>query len=247
MPDLVGVGLVDVEPPRLAAPSRARLTEAGRCRHRDSGLLARPHFELVPLGDGALVRVSREDQLGARVDQCGENVVATRNRLLPRPPRCADHLVVHDDDTERPRRCVRELLCSRQELGLPEATRLLPPRPRGVEADDVEQLRPVHRLRRSPHALEASERRPEARGVVGHIVVSGHREHRGPERAQEPRGMLVLRRPAAMSEVAARDHECRCGALDEAQQRLLHKRVFARARMQVGNVDHADGHGRSTL
>jgi hypothetical protein len=49
------------------------------------------------------VDVAAHDELGTRVDQRREDVVATRDRLLPRAPRRSDHLVVEDDDAQRAR------------------------------------------------------------------------------------------------------------------------------------------------
>jgi len=102
--------LVDVQAPRFAAPVGPWLSESGRDRNRRSPQAARCNLELVSLGDGGLVDVAGENQLGAGVDERGENVGSTSNGLFPRPPRRPDQVVVKGDDSQRALgRCREEL------------------------------------------------------------------------------------------------------------------------------------------
>src|SRR5690348_15208961 len=61
--ELGGVGLVDDQPARLAAPVRARLAETGRGRDRNAVLALAPGLELVTLRDRTLMRMAGQDQL----------------------------------------------------------------------------------------------------------------------------------------------------------------------------------------
>ena len=81
-PDRALGALVDVEAACLAATLRARLAEAGRNRDGRTANVSVDDLELVPLADGALVDVAREDELGPRVDEPGEDVRAPRDRLF---------------------------------------------------------------------------------------------------------------------------------------------------------------------
>src|SRR4051794_5147979 len=94
------VHLVDVQTARLAAAVGARLAEPWGDRDRRTPQAAGRDLELVPLGDGCLVDVTGEDQLGAGVDERGENVAAPGDRLLPRAPRGPDQVVVEHHDAK---------------------------------------------------------------------------------------------------------------------------------------------------
>jgi hypothetical protein len=94
------VELVHVQAACLAAAVRPRLPKAGRYRHRDPALAAGRDLELAAFGDRALMDVPGHDQLRACVDERREHVVSTRNRSLPRAPRCADQMVVENRDAE---------------------------------------------------------------------------------------------------------------------------------------------------
>ncbi len=99
-----------MEPARLAAALRAGLPEPGRDRDDRAADVAADDLELVPLADGALVDVAREDQLGAGVDEACKDVGALRDRLLPRAPGRADQVVVEDGDLQRSLGRLREEL-----------------------------------------------------------------------------------------------------------------------------------------
>ena len=79
------------------------------------------------------------------------------------------------------------------------------------------------------------------------VVVPGHGEHRRAERVQECGRALVLRRAAAVREVARCHDELRVEPGDELPERRLDGLPFAPAHVQVGEVDEADWHHRSTL
>jgi hypothetical protein len=95
------VSHVDVEPAGLAPAAWPRLPEARG--DRDDGAIqrSRGNLELVPLRDGRLVDVTGEDQLGAGVDERGEHVGSSGDRLLARAPGRADQVVMEGDDAER--------------------------------------------------------------------------------------------------------------------------------------------------
>jgi len=127
------------------------------------------------------------------------------------------------DDLERVRLSLAKPLLRPAELVLPDPARLMAPRPHRVEADDVQRGGGVRRLGRLPLPLELAEGPREARGKrVRDVVVSGDREHRGPEVAQELRcaGELVVASP--MTQIAAGDdklgletlNQDRCPAFD---------------------------------
>ena len=108
--DRLVVGAVGDAAARLAAPVRPRLPEPGRDRDDHAARVAVEHLELVALAHRSLVDVAADDQLGAGVDETGEHVVATRDRLLACAPRRADQLVVERDDSQRAARREREPL-----------------------------------------------------------------------------------------------------------------------------------------
>ena len=198
-----------MEAASLAATVRARLAEAGRDRD-DDGVLAlrRRELELTPLGDGALVDVAGEDQVGARLDEPREHAVPLRDRLLARAPGRPEQVVVEGDDPVRGLRDPRERVRRRAHLGVAEPSGLVPPRPHGVEARDDDRLRAVDGLGRLPEPLELVPGPREAlREGVRDVVVAGDRHERQPEPAKEVRRALVLAAQAAVGEVAARDHE----------------------------------------
>src|SRR5206468_3988718 len=92
----------------------------------------------------------------------------------------------------------------------------------GVEPDRENALAAIDGLGRLPQPLELLPRTREAgRKRVRDVVVSRDAEQRRPEAAQELRGGVVLLRPAAMGEVAARDHELWLEAVDDRPERPL--------------------------
>src|SRR5215211_1067931 len=93
--------VVDVEAACLALPVRARLAEPGCDRHGHAALATRKrHLELAALAHGSLVDVTRDDQLGAALDEEGKHVVPARNRLLARTPRRSQEVVVERHDAK---------------------------------------------------------------------------------------------------------------------------------------------------
>ena len=79
------------------------------------------------------------------------------------------------------------------------------------------------------------------------VVVPGHCEYRRAERVQECGRALVLRRAAAVREVARRHDKLRVESRDEPLERRLDGLPFRPAHVQVGEVNEADWHDRSTL
>ena len=78
-------------------------------------------------------------------------------------------------------------------------------------------------------------------------MVPGDREHRRAERAQERGGPLVLVAPAAVRQVAARDHQLRVVPLQEGLHRALEVGILVGAEVEVGDVENACHVGRSRL
>jgi hypothetical protein len=81
-------------------------------------------------------------------------------------------------------------------------------------------------------------------------VVAGDREHRAVDAAQECGGSLVLLRPAAVREVAARDDELRVDAVDQRRQARLDPRLLVASNVQIREVEEScpkPGHSRGRL
>ena len=239
------VGAVDDAAARLAAALRARLAEAGRDRDDDAALPAADHLELVPLADRRLVDVAADDQLGAGVDELREHVVPPRDRLLPRAPRCADHLVVEHDDAQRARRCRVEASPSRASA----ASSLTPPdwwrhgrtelRPTTCAPSATSSGSVVCHCRSN----SAPGLREPGREGVRDVVVPRDGEHREAEAPSGTRAARSCCSPApAVGQIAARDHEAGRDPLDQARERLLQHRVVSRAEMEVGHVQDASNH-----
>ena len=230
-----GLDLVDVEAAGLAAAVRPGLAETG-CDRDDDGVLAprRRELELAPLGDGALVDVARQDQVGAGLDEPGEDAVPIRHRLLPRPPGRSEQMVVEGDDPVRSRRDPRERLRRLLHLGVAEPSRLVPPRPHRVEPGDDDALRAVDGLRRLPESLELVPGLGEAfREGVRDVVIPRDRHQRQPESPEEVGCALVLAAQPTVGEIAARDHEFRPRLLDQSPQRFDRLRLVVPAEVQV--------------
>jgi hypothetical protein len=68
-------------------------------------------------------------------------------------------------------------------------------------------------------------------------VVAGNGEERASEVPEERRRAVVLSAPAAVREVAARDDELRVEPLDQGREARLDPRLFARADVEVREVE----------
>ena len=75
----------------------------------------------MPLADRRLVDVSGEDQVGTRLDESGEHVVAARDGLLAGAPRRPDQVVMKDDDLEGRRLGAAQPLLRLGELPRPQS------------------------------------------------------------------------------------------------------------------------------
>ncbi len=245
--DLGLFGGDDVRSLRLAEPVRARAREPGR-GHDDDRPLAVENLELAALGDARLVDVAGEDELGAGLRELLEHAAAAGERPLARPPGRVRELMVEADDAQRAGRCACELGDGSLDSACPQASRLVPPRPDGVDTHDVEPAVGVHRLGRAPLPLELPPRpREPRRGQQRDVVIAGNGEHGRRQAAQQRRDTLVLVAPPAVREVARRDHEIGPNALDESTQGALDEGLLARSDVDVGDVDQARRHSRGRL
>ena len=238
--------LVDVEPAGLAAAVRARLAEAGcdRDDHRVLALRAR-ELELAPLRDGALVDVPGEHEVGARLDEPGEDSVPLRDRLLARAPGRAEQMVVEGDDPQRALGRVLE-----------DLRRVLEPARRERRPDwwrhGRTELSPTTtRLSdRYTGSVVSQSRSNSCQGLVKRfgneygmswlpgIVSSGSSSPR-----RNAAACLVLGAETAVGEVAARDHELRTRLLDEPAERLDRLGLVVAAEVEVGEVKDSRRHG----
>ncbi len=231
----------------LAEPVRTRAREARRCDDDDRPL-AVENLELAALGDAGLVDVAGEDELGAGRSELLEHAGAVGERPLARPPRRVGELMVEADDAQRARGRQGEMLARALQSICPQATRLVPPRPDGVDADHVQPVGGAHRLRRLPVPLELLPRAREPRGrEQGNVVVAGNGEHRGREAAEQGRYPLELVASPAVREVARGDHEIGLNTLHESPQGALDEGLLARSDVDVGDVDQARWHSRGRL
>jgi hypothetical protein len=236
-----------VSPLRLTEPPRPRSCQPRR-RDDDDRALAVEHGELSPIGDACLVNVTGEDDLGAGGCEALQDQAPARKRSLPRPPRGVAELMVKAHRPQGARRRRRELALGGRDGLAPEPSRLVSPRPHGVQADHEQLIGPVHGRRRLPLFLECGPRAREARGrQQGDVVVPRHDEQRRSEASEELGGLRVLLTPAAVRDVPCRDDEIGADPLDEREQRAAHVRAIVRPEMEVGDVDQAGWHSRGRL
>jgi hypothetical protein len=202
----------------------------------------------VPLGDGRLVDVAGEDQLGACVDQRGEDVAAPRDRPLPRAPGRADQVVVEDDDPKCVTGRAGEQLCRALQLPRVDAAGLVTPRPYRVEADDEEAIAVVDGLGRLPVPLELAERMRESGWERPRdVVVARDDEQRSFEPLEKRGRAVVLGRARAVCQIPAHNDQFRADALDQSAQRALDLRLLDGADVQVREVEEPYGHRRRRL
>ena len=239
---------MQVEPARLAEPSRPRLSEPGRDRDdRRAGLVA-DDFELVALAHGRLVDVAGEDEVGAPVHERAQHVVAAGDRpFASRPPRRADQVVVQDGHAQRSLAGRAEPFGRALELRPAERAALVAERTRRVEPDHVETRHRGRRLGRLPHPLELGPRPHEARRRVREVVVARHCEHRRAERAQQVRRALELLSAPAMGQIAGRDHQLRLEPFHEPRQRVLYSCLLMCTRVEIGYMEEPRVHNRTRL
>ena len=78
-------------------------------------------------------------------------------------------------------------------------------------------------------------------------MIAGDRERRRRQPVEQRLRVLELRRPAAVREVAARDHELRRKLVTECHERIVERGRHVRATVEIGDVDRARCHGRTRL
>ena len=86
-----------------------------------------------------------------------------------------------------------------------------------------------------------------AGNVYGRSWLPGTASTGSAERAQEPRGPLVLVPPAAVGQIARGDDELRIEPLDERGERRLDLRILACTRVKIGYMKDAYRHDRMRL
>ena len=247
----VVLALVHEEPAGLAAPVRARLAEARCDSDGDAADVRRDDLELVALADRGLMDVAGEDQLGAGIDEPGEYVGPTTDRLLAGSPGSAEEVVVQDDDLEGARRRPREQRGGMVDLFGANAAGLVAPGPDGVQPDDVEVIRAVDRLARAPAALELVEGAGEAgEWGVGDVVVPRNGENGRAEALEEVRGPVVLVASTPVCEVAARDDELGVDPFGQVRKSRLQTILSAAADVEIRKVKESSsepGHSPARL
>ena len=219
-----------------------------RCGYHDDRPLSGQHLELPSLGDACLVDVAGKDEVGAGRRQLLQHTAAARQRALARAPRRVGELVVQADDAQCTGRSISEPLGGALHRIRPETSRLVPPRPDRVDADNVQPAGGVHRLRRLPLALELLPgMREPRRWQQRDVVVAGNSQHGRRQAAQEGCRTLMLVAPPAVCQVARGYHEIGRDALYEGPQSAFDKGLLARSDMDVGDVDQASWHSRGRL
>jgi hypothetical protein len=158
---------------------------------------------------------------------------------------------VEDDDLQGGRRRIGEPACGVLQLPRADAPGLMEPGTHGVQADDVQPLRSVGRLRRLPVTLELLVRAREARDRgVWNVVVTGHGENGSTDALEEPCGAVVLFGTAPVGQVTARDDQLGVDALDQVGKARLEPRLLVCAHMKIREVKEsrpAGGHSRGRL
>jgi len=156
--------------------------------------------------------------------------------------------MVEADDAQRARGRGGQQLARALESVCPQATRLMPPRPDGVDADDVPPVGRAHGLSRLPLPLELLPRtRKSRRRQQRDIVVARDGERGRRQAAQQGGDVLELVAPPAVREVARRDHEVGPDAPYESPQGALDEGLLPRSDVDVGDVDQARRHSRGRL
>jgi hypothetical protein len=246
--DRVQVGLVQVEPARLAQPPRPRLPESGRDCDDSSARLVSDDLELVSLAHGRLVDVAGEDQVCACVHERTKDMVAPRDgTLVRRTPRCSDEVVVEDCNAERSLLRSGKPPSSAVELSPAQRASLMAEGPSRIEADGVEPGRRDGRLGRLPDPLELGPWTNEPHRRVGEVVVSRNREDRRSERPEQLSRPLELLPAATMREIARCDDDLRLQTLHEPYERLLDFPLLMCTHVKIGNVEEPGIHDRTRL
>jgi hypothetical protein len=154
--------------------------------------------------------------------------------------------MVQHRDAQGARGRVVEALGHPRELGLRDPSRLVPPGTDGVHPHDEDVLAAIDRLGRLPEPLELGPRpREPRREPAWDVVIARDDEQRQAEAVQQLSGTLVLAPPAAVSEIAACDHELRPQSRRQRPQRLVRFRRLAAADVKIGDVENACEHGRA--
>lgn len=232
---------------RLAEPVGTGSGQASR-RDDDDRPLSVEHGELAAVGDACLMDMAGEDEVCPRSREPLEHGAPPRQRPLARSPRRISELVVKTHDAESVGRGVSQHALTLCERRIVEASRLMTPRPNGVEPDNEQFLGAVHGRGRNPLALECLPGPREPRGGEERdVVVSRHGEHRRTETPKQRGGTGMLLRLPAVGDVARCDDELGAETLDELTQRAFYVGRVLGSEMEVGDVDQAGWHSRGRL
>ena len=124
----------------------------------------------------------------------------------------------------------------------------MPPRAAGVEPADDGVRGAENGIGGAEDGLEGLPRARDACGQgVRDVVVPGHGERRHLQPVEQGLRLLELGRPAAVREIAARDHELGLELVTKCHERVVELGCRVGAAVEVGDVDRAGGHGRTRL
>jgi len=248
--DLVGRPADEMKAVRLAEPVGTWPTEARRGgEHQRAPVVVAERLECVPFDGRPLVDVPTENELGARGREGPEHRVPVLERELPRrPPRSAREVVMADDDPQRTRRGSCQDRTDRSEPLRVEAAALMPPRAARVEPAGDGVGGTENGVGGAEDGLEGLPRARDARGQgVWDVVVPGNGQCRHLQPVEQGLRLLELRPPAAVGEIAARDHELGLEVVTECHERVVELGSRVGSPVEVGDVDRAGGHGRTRL
>jgi hypothetical protein len=239
-----------MEAVRLTQPMGPWPAEARGCREDERAThVVGEGLEGVPLDRRALVDVASEDELYPRRRERSQRDTSLLERELPRSaPGGRGEMVMADDDAERARGCIAQYCCGGLETGHVEPAALVPPGACRVEAANDGPGGANDRIGCAEDRYEpVPGARDPRRQRVGEVVVAGNSEDRDRQSVEESLRLLELRRPAAIREVAARDHELRRQLVTKCHERIVELGHLAGATMEIGDVDRARVHGRTRL
>jgi hypothetical protein len=182
-----------------------------------------------------------DDQLRSGVDQVPQDGPPLGDRPFAASPGRPDEVVMERNDPEGARGRIRQHACGVPQLVASERAALVPPRAHRVEAANHQTLGTVDGLRLGPVAPEFVERVQQPGGRPRRDVVVSRDDHeRTLERAEQACRPRLLLGPVAVRKIASCEDDLGISSLHECDEIGLDLRLFARSRMEIGNVQHAE-------